>query len=93
MKNREYILELYFSHSTTVKFSSFESWRIQIEPQKNNNRGKEGKNREFDILILKKSNKLKVYAHDVTSCLNRAEITFNCCALENFLCSETTPTN
>ena len=39
-KNIDYILEFYFNFSTTVNFSSFGSWRIQIEPQKSNNGGK-----------------------------------------------------
>jgi len=49
-KNRDYILEFYFNHPKTMNFSSFISWRIHIEPQKNNN---EGKDRERERESLK----------------------------------------
>jgi len=62
-ENKDYILEFYFNNSTTVKFSSFVSWRVQVKSQKSHSGGKEREReiREFKIvfLIIHKWTKLK----------------------------------
>jgi len=58
------VFEFYFNHSTTVNFSSFESWRIQIKPQ-------------LRVTTEEKRERMnqKVSAKDVTSSLHKAKIT------------------
>ena len=58
-KTENYILEFYFNH-LALKFSSFGSWRIQIEPRDSNNEEKKegrdkrerGREREREFKIL-----------------------------------------
>ena len=92
-ENKDYILEFYFNNSTTVKFSSFVSWRVQVKSQKSHSGGKE-RERQRDKRVQdcishnSQMNQIKVSSNDVTSSLNRAEISLNFCALEDFLATK-----
>jgi len=54
---------------------------------------RERREKKFDILFLKISNERKVSTHDVTSSLNRYEITFIFYASKDFRFSESTHMN
>ena len=59
-KNRAYILEFYFNHSTTVKFSSFWIMKDPNRTSKNNNSGRDRREKQCEILFLNLSNEPKI---------------------------------
>lgn len=81
LENIAYKLEFNFNHSTAMNFSSFGSWKLQIEPQKasmeemQEKRDIREKREKVKIIFLIWSNEPKVLCIDVISSFYRAKFT------------------